>query len=276
MRFQSTDVSHGSLVALKSALMADDEVSLVDRLLVRGKSPPSLSKLLRTSEKMQAMLKEEEVAECLGLLSHFGFAPQRFDSRKVPLGRFAWRLRQSLAVLAAEAESGEEKRRKAAENILEQISGDNTWRLVLAGMLADMTHEYSKFVHAADRSSTDPMTIDLSQAQFLSRMVVLFQEGLILTKAAQNTFTGQVLKFLSQPRMLYFKKKALVLSLGALSQDDDLYLPLNRMRVVLQALTRMLTATRPSFCWAKRFLSFRLPSPLTLAPTKTDRLEADA
>ena len=62
--------------------------------------------------------------------------------------------------------------------------------------------------------------------QFLSRMV-LFEEGLILTTAAQNTFTGQVLKFLSQLRMLYFKK-ALVLSLDALDHDDDLVLPLNR------------------------------------------------
>ena len=100
MKFQSADPAHGSMIAIKAAFLADEEVQTVDRLLVSGKNPASLSKLLRTSTKLQDLLQESQQAECLQILSHFGFAPQRFDSKKVPLGRICVGLRQAFTVLA--------------------------------------------------------------------------------------------------------------------------------------------------------------------------------
>ena len=263
--FQSTDPSHGCMVALKAALMADAECATVDRLLVSGKSPASLSKLLRTSPRLQSVMKDAELEDCQQILSHFGFAPQRFDSRKVPLGRISMRLRQAFTALAAEAESGEEKRRTAAELILQEMTGENTWRLVLGAMMADMVHEHSKVVHSADFSSCDPLGIEKAEKLFRARLLAPFQEGLTLTRAAADTFTGQVLKFLSKSQLLFFKKKALVLSLGELQANDELYMPLNRMRIICQASHKMMRATRPAYCWGKQFLAFALPSALVLA-----------
>ena len=264
--FQSTDPSHGCMVALKAALMADEECATVDRLLVSGKHPASLSKLLRTSPRLQSVMKESELEDCEQILSHFGFAPQRFDSRKVPLGRVATRLRQAFTVLAAEAESsGDKDRKAAAQLIIQEMTGESTWRLVLAGMMADLAHEHSKLVHTSDFAACDPIAIEKAEKVFQARLLVLFQEGLIVTKAATDTFTGQVLKFLSTSRLLFFKKKAVVLSLGELRANDDLYMPLNRMRVICQAIHKMLKATRPAFCWGKQFLAFTLPSALLQA-----------
>ena len=257
--FQSTDPSHGAMVALKAALKADKECAAVDRLMVSGKQPASLSKLLRTSPKLQSVMKDAELSDCLQILSHFGFAPQRFDSRKIPLGRIAIRVKQAFTVLAHEAENGEKERRAAAAHILHELSGKNTWRLVLGAMIADLCHEHSKFVHTGDLQDVHPLQLEKSESLFLSRLLVLFQEGLIVTKAASATFTGQVLRFLSTSQLLFFKKKALVLSLGELRSDDMLYMPLNRMRLIVHAIRRMLQATRPSFCWGKRFLAFQLP-----------------
>ncbi|CAE7734988.1 unnamed protein product [Symbiodinium sp. CCMP2592] len=260
--FQNTDPSHGCTVALKAAIIADSECAAVDRLLVSGKNPASLSKLLRTSTRLQSFMKEAERDEGVQILSHFGFAPQRFDSRKVPLGRIAVRLRQVFEILAAEAEGGEKDRKAAAQLILQEMTGENTWRLVLGGMMADLCHEHSKLVHSSDFAASDPLHIEKAEKMFLARLLVLFGEGLILTKTAANTFTGQVLKFLSSSKLLFLKKKALVLSLGELAANDELYMPLNRMRLICQAIRRMLEATRPAYCWGKQFVAFALPSPL--------------
>ena len=274
MRFQSTDPAHASMLAIKSAFLADEEVQSVDRVLVSGKNPASLSKLLRTSTKLQDLLKEAQQAECLQILSHFGFAPQRFDSKKVPMGRVCMRLRQAFTVLAYEAENGEEKRRHAATHILEELTGPHSMRLVLAGMMADLCHEHSRHVRAGDRADCDPMILEKGEQMFLSRLSVLFKEGLIVTTAAKNTFTGQVLKFLAEPKVMFFKKKALIISLGQVDKDDELFQPLNRMRLVCRAITQMMHSTRPSFCWGKRFLSFGLPSPFLKSAGSRERTEA--
>ena len=263
MKFLSTDPSHGSMVALKTAFQADEEVCTVDRLMVTGKNPASLSKLVRTSAKLQEVLKDAQVEECVSILQHFGFAPQRFDAKKVPMGRIATRLRESFQAIAFEAENGEPKRRNAAENLLNELTGDKSMRLVLAGMMADLVHEHSKHVHAGDEAFVDPIKLEKAEQLFLARLQVLFHDGLVLT--AKQTFTGQVLKFLSDPKVLFFKKKALVLSLGSLDRDDELFQPLNRMRLICRAIHQMLQATRPSFSWGRRFLCFALPSDLKIA-----------
>ena len=157
LKFHSADASHGSLVALKTAFRSDPEVALVDELLISGKKPPSLAKLLRTSSKMQSFFKEAELSEAVAVLSHFGFAPQRFDSRKVPLGRIATRLRQAFAALAEEAEHcGEETRRNGATHLLNELTGEKSMRLVLGAMMADLAHEHSKHSTQATRTNAIP------------------------------------------------------------------------------------------------------------------------
>lgn len=126
---------------------------------------------------------------------------------------------------------------------------------MLAGMMADLAHEHSKHVHVGDETFVGPIKLK-RLSSFLARLKVLFQDGLVLT--ARQTFTG-VLKFLSDPKLRFVKKKALVLSLGALDRDDALVQPLNRMRLICRAIRQMLQASRPSFSWGRRFLCFALP-----------------
>lgn len=121
------------------------------RLLVSGKNPASLSKLLRTSSKLQEFFKENQQAECLQILSRFGFAPQRFDSKTVPVGRVCIRLRQAFG---APMKLNKEKRRQAPAHILEELTGDH-W-----GPLHEMTgscwygwvHEHAR--HALETGPT--------------------------------------------------------------------------------------------------------------------------
>ena len=49
--------------------------------------------------------------------------------------------------------------------------------------------------------------------KFLARLDLLFMEGLILTPAAADTFTGQVLEFLREPRILKYGKSAMSVGL---------------------------------------------------------------
>ncbi len=202
------------------------------------------------------------MADCVAVVSHFGYAPQRLDSKKTPYGRVALKVRQAYSAVARVAETGDDKYKAAAKRFLHMTSGQHTSRLLLAGMIADLTHEFSKYVHSGDFNNPDPMRTARAANLLHTRNHVLFIEGLILCKSSERTFTGQILKFLSKPQIVDFEKKAVVLSIGELADDDVLFEPLNRMRLVVKSIKTLMDAARPDFTWEVRFLAFRLPSPL--------------
>ena len=89
------------------AALEDTEVATVEQLLLSGKKPPSLSKFMSTSLRFRRRFKEEQQAECLQVLEHMGWAPQRFTSKALRLlGPMALRLRDFFFTVVAEEAEG--------------------------------------------------------------------------------------------------------------------------------------------------------------------------
>lgn len=122
------------------------------------------------------------MADGVAVLQHFGFAPQRFDSRKKPFARAALRLEQAFSCLALEAEGQDPKRKNCALELLEGLSGANSSRILLAGMLADVMWEVSAWVHAADEDDPDPWVVAHSFDRLWERLRLLFQNGWIVSE----------------------------------------------------------------------------------------------
>ena len=151
LHFMAQGAMHSAALVLKTTLASDPEIELVEQLLVSRKSPPSLARLLTQSERFRAKFGERQQAAGVKALTHLGWRPARVDSKKKPLGRFAIRLQQCFEILAWEAEESKDvKRREGAANLLQELSGENTARLVLAGMIADLAHEHAIWTRAFD------------------------------------------------------------------------------------------------------------------------------
>lgn len=199
LQFMAQGAMHSAALVLKTTLASDPEIELVEQLLVSRKKPPSLARLLTQSERFRAEFGERQREAGVKALTHLGWRPARVDSKKKPLGRFALRLQQCFEILAWEAEDSKDvNRRDAASNLLQELSGENTARLVLAGMIADLAHEHAIWTRAFDVQNPEPLSVKMATQTFLQRLKLLFTDGLILTKAADETFTGEVLKFLAQ------------------------------------------------------------------------------
>ena len=240
-----------------------------------NKEPPSLAQFLSTSDRFRSKFQEQEQADTVSVLKHFGYAPQRFSSRSKPFGRFARRLRSIFTIVGEEAECQDARRREFAQTLLEQLSGRHSMRLVLAGMLADLLHEHTKWTRSSDTANPDPIMCAHSKSVFLMRLHMLFTDGLILTQAAADSFTGEVLKFLSEPQVILFRKRAAIFSLADLADNDELFEPLNRMRGLVRTMTTLANAHTPDSAWQHRFMSFQLPSPLGISTRFNDQSPAD-
>ena len=176
---------------------------MVDKLLVSSKQTPSLARFLTQSTRLSAKFGEKQAQDHVQALTHLGWRPQRADSKKKLYGRFAMRLSQCFETLAEEAEDASQgERRTAAIHLTQNLSGCNTHRLSLAGMLADLAHEHSKWCRGYDKDDLDSTSFMLRASTFLTRLNLLFVRGVILTQAATDTFTGEVLKFLSQANFI--------------------------------------------------------------------------
>ena len=246
----------------KNSIAGDAEVQLVDLLFVTRKKPPSLAKFVSTSLRFAARFKEAERDDAVQVLEHFGWAPQRFSSRAKPYGRLALRLKQIFTVLAEEAEGEDSERRMWAMNLITELTGANSLRLVLAGLLADFSAEHLAWVRLLDTEELDPVQRSDACRAFRARLRVLFEDGLIYTTALECTFTGQVLKFLANPNVLYVRRVAQVVSIGALDGREELFEPLHRMRQIVKNVDALLERYMRETSWAQHFASFTLPSPL--------------
>ncbi len=79
-----------------------------------------------------------------------------------------------------------------------ELGGANSSRLLLGGLLADLSAEHYTWVATGDKRSPDATTVQSRADAFLARLQVLFTEGMILIMP--NTFTGATLKFLETTR----------------------------------------------------------------------------
>ena len=134
------------------------------------------------------------------VLSHLGWAPQRMSSRARSMSRAVLKIDPLLTALAREAEGGSKK--EAALHNLRMIAPYR--RLVIAGLLADLTVEHHKCVRETDVEDPDPAEIAHQLARFESRVRVLFMQGHVWSM--QNSYTMQILKFFEKPSVLLVKK----------------------------------------------------------------------
>ena len=75
--------------------------------------------MLATSERIREVFKEEEIADCVGVLENMLYAPQRFASQARPSLRMPRRFRQLFSMLSVEADEGKsQERRKNARALI--------------------------------------------------------------------------------------------------------------------------------------------------------------
>ncbi len=204
MVFQVWEESHSAVKVLKHAVAADAEICLVDSLLVSGKEPPSLANFLSTSDVFRRRCGDaQQMASGIPLCLNFGWAPQRYASRARPLAREARRWEAIWDSLAEEAGSASvAKRRAIAQHFLRELGGQNAPRLLLGGMLTDISVEHYEWVAGGDKADPDPSTAAERAELFLHRLEVLFGQGLILT--LPDTYTGEVLRFLRRGKIVHY------------------------------------------------------------------------
>jgi hypothetical protein len=133
-----------------------------------------------------------------------------------PYSRTSRRLRQAYAALASEATSEDSQRKAGARHLLQELGGHNR-SLEVGGMLADLSFEHHMWVRASDKDNPDHTSTVANKEKFLAKLDMLFMEGMILTPAAADTFTGQVLGFLREPRTLKYGKNAMSVGLPSLA-----------------------------------------------------------
>ncbi len=196
--FEVNDTTHSLQLAIRNAVAGDPEVDIVQKVLLTNKRPvPSVSNLLRHSPRFRSVFSKQQQEDSLAVLQHLGWAPQRMTSRSRPYARVCMRVKSLLAALAHEATHGPEK--DTAMAVLREIAPYK--RIMLAGLMADLTFEHHKAVRETDTSDPCPIQAVGVIQRFKSRCNVLFGEGLIMTM--KESFTGQILQFLDAPQVLF-------------------------------------------------------------------------
>ena len=213
LNFELKGSSHSRQLVLQNAMQGDSEVSIVQGLVLTDKDPtPSLSRFLQSSERFANKFQDHERDDHVRVLKNFGFAPQRFDSKAKPLGRFCMRLRQQFGALADEAETGSAKRRLQAKRLIDGLA--NYKRLMLVGLLADLAQEHKKWVREGDEADLEVSAVGLSTYRFRQRLQALSEDGLIFEASmASVTFTGQVAGFLQTHKLLYYTRNVVALGM---------------------------------------------------------------
>ena len=256
-RFEVKDSSHTLQLAIKNGVKGEPEVEKVQHILLTGKKPhKSLSSLLRHSPRFRKVFSDRQQEDALSILEHLGWAPQRLSSRSRPWGRISMRLKSLLAALSDEVDHGAES--DTAAIILREISPYR--RLLIAGLMADLTHEHYKAVRETDERSVCPTSVMTIVTNFKQRVKVLFLEGMIMT--VDDSFTGQVLKFLKAPQLLLAGRHAHLFSMPVKADREAYFEPLERVRAVVGNVLVCLDAAFPPESWQYAFAGYRLPSPL--------------
>ena len=169
LAFHVMDSTHSLQLAIRHGMAGDPEIEQLQKVLLTNKRPhPSISNMLRNSTRFRTVFREKQQEDALSVLENLGWAPQRMSSRARPYGRTSLRLHALLAALAEEAEHGHEK--DLALSNLQQIASYK--RLMLIGLLADLTHEHQRLVHETGTSDPDPTNTILLIERFKTRCKV--------------------------------------------------------------------------------------------------------
>jgi hypothetical protein len=155
MVFREWDECHSAVKSLPRSVEAVAEANTLDTLLVSGRDPPSLAKFISTSDvfckRFGHAVQQESVTYC----KSFSWAMQRYTSRVRPLTKMSRRFVPVFTAVAAEASSNS-ARREIALHLMRELTGANSHRLILAGMLTDISVEHYRWVSGGDILNPDP------------------------------------------------------------------------------------------------------------------------
>jgi hypothetical protein len=147
LEFDIPDLAHSVMLAIKNGCKGDAEVDLVRAVFLTNKKPtPSISRCLQNSSRFRSQFTEEQRDGIETTVSHLGFAPQRFSSQSRPWGRGARKIQDLMSCLAKEVDRDGQYKKACLHN-LQTIAPFG--RMVLAGLLGDLTAEHSRLVHMA-------------------------------------------------------------------------------------------------------------------------------
>ena len=255
------DESHSAGRLLASALKHDKEVSEVDCLLVTGKQPYSLAKFVSTSGVFRKRFTDAQVKDGVAFVRNFGWAPQRFQSWARPYGRETRRWHAIWSTVAAEADGKDPKRKELAVHLLNSLSGHNSIRLLLGGMLADLSAEHYSWVATGDEANPDASTVMERVDKFRSRLDVLLLQGHILKM--EETFTGVTLTYLKEAHFHHYGTNIAMFAISSLADPGTQHQvreALQRVQRIVMNIEECFKVYRAETSWLALFTAFRLPS----------------
>ena len=261
------DEAHAACRLAENSMKGEEEIIMTDRLLVTSKKPQSLAKFLSMSLVFRKTVGDAQLAHELAFVRNFGWAPQRFNSRARPLKRESRRWSVIFEAVAAEADTATEPKRKAlAMMFLTELSGEHSSRLLLGGLLADLSAEHYSWVATGDKANPDTTTVEERADAFLNRLHRLFTEGMIL--AMPDTYTGVTLEFLKDTSYYRYGKRVQTIGIGDWVNEESArnVIKVNLgyvQKVVANMIEYMRKLYRPKHSWLHAFTAFRLPSPLS-------------
>ena len=146
------DTTHTMQLIIKHATAGEPEVKLVEEVLLTNKnSPTRVSAHCCEIRVLPALpLRKEQEQQAEAVLRNLSWSPQRMSSRHKPYGR------ASLRPTRAE-HGGDAVDKAAALHNLKTLAPFR--RMVLAGMMADVTWEHRKAVMWSDGRDPDPSHI---------------------------------------------------------------------------------------------------------------------
>ena len=219
LRFHAWDEAHSAQRLLANSMKDCDEILVTDKLLVTGKKPYSLAKFLSTSMVFRKTVGDAQLADEIAFVKNFGWAPQRFNSRARPYARESRRWKIIFDAVAVEAAGSDKNRRILARMYLGELGGEHSSRLLLGGLLADLSAEHYKWVATGDKRNPDTTTVQSRADAFLERLHKLFNEGLIVT--LPDTYTGLTLKFLSKTSYYRCGNTVQTIGIGDWTKDES-------------------------------------------------------
>ena len=165
---------------------------------------------------------------------------------------------------------------------MEGLGGENSSRLLLGGLLADLCAEHYTWLATGDKNTPEAATVQARAATFLSRLGALFIDGAIL--GMPETYTGVTLRFLKGASRYPCGNGVQIVGLGDLSQEAvtaTCKAALRRAQRIVANAKENMKLYRPEHSWLHAFTAFRLPSPLSAtgagaAQAATAAAEAEA
>ena len=207
---------------------------------------------------------DAQLAAEVAFVKNFGWAPQRFNSRARPYARESRRWELIFEAIALEAADKNRERRALARMYFKELGGENSSRLLLGGLLADLSAEHHSWVASGDERNPDATTVQSRADAFLARLRMLFDEALILT--LPETYTGVTLKFLQKISYYRIGNSVQTIGIGDWNKEESartiIHEALARVRGVVANMREYMKLYRPEHSWPHAFTAFRLSSPL--------------